>query len=108
MARLYTLLREMARISLVLLLFAGVASPLAAQKPAAPPRDFPIDSIAVEGNRIPAAAIVQASGLKRGETGNSYSGTHSAIWYEHSLPHLLSLTVHTEQIFRHVKLRRFL
>jgi outer membrane protein insertion porin family len=35
-------------------------------------RDFPVDSIAVEGNRIlSAAAITAASGLKRGETGNS-------------------------------------
>jgi outer membrane protein insertion porin family len=75
MARLYTLVREMARISLVLLLFAGVALPLAAQAPntktASAPHDFPIDSITVEGNRIPAAAIIQASGLKRGETGNA-------------------------------------
>jgi outer membrane protein assembly factor BamA len=64
----------MARISLVLLLFAGILSPLAAQTPtaksAAAPRNFPVDSITIEGNRIPAAAIIQASGLKRGETGN--------------------------------------
>jgi outer membrane protein insertion porin family len=75
MARLYTLVREMARISLVLLLFSGVWLPLAAQTPnpktASAPRDFPIDSITVEGNRIPAAAIIQVSGLKRGETGNA-------------------------------------
>jgi outer membrane protein insertion porin family len=78
MARLYTLVREMARISFVLLLFAGVWLPLAAQAPnpksaSSPtaPRDFLIDSITVEGNRIPAAAIIQASGLKRGETGNA-------------------------------------
>jgi outer membrane protein insertion porin family len=61
----------MARISFVLLLFAGVVRTLAAQQPAPAPREFPIDSIAVEGNRIPAAAIIQASGLKRGETGNA-------------------------------------
>jgi len=75
MARLYTLVREMARISLVLLLFAGIVLTLAAQPPnaknASAPRDFPIDSITVEGNRIPAANIIQASGLKRGETGNA-------------------------------------
>jgi outer membrane protein assembly factor BamA len=63
----------MARISLVLLLFATI---VAAQTPGVKTtqqrsRDFPIDSIAIEGNRIPAAAIVEASGLKRGGTGNS-------------------------------------
>jgi len=67
MARLYTLVTEMARISLVLLLFATI---VAAQAPNSS-RDFPIDSITIEGNRIPAEAIVEASGLKRGETGNS-------------------------------------
>ncbi|HTA40965.1 MAG TPA: POTRA domain-containing protein [Bryobacteraceae bacterium] len=59
----------MARICLVLLLFAAV---LPAQTPG--PRtvagDFQIDSITVEGSRIPAAAIIQASGLKTGEKGN--------------------------------------
>src|ERR1700688_3491386 len=66
MARLYTLITEMARISLVLLLFATI---VAAQAPN-PSRDFPIDSITIEGNRIPAEAIVEASGMKRGGTGN--------------------------------------
>jgi outer membrane protein insertion porin family len=77
MARLYKLVTVMARISLVLLLFAAI---LPGQTPggktisnaAMPPsRDFPIDSINVEGNRIPAAAIAAASGLKVGATGNS-------------------------------------
>lgn len=67
MARLYKLITEMARISLVLLLFAAIA---AAQAPN-PARNFPIDSITIEGNRIPAAAIIEASGLKPGEMGNS-------------------------------------
>jgi outer membrane protein insertion porin family len=56
----------MPRISLVLLLFAGV---IRAQTPA---RDFPVDSITIEGNRIlSVAAITAASGLKLGQTGNS-------------------------------------
>ena len=67
MARLYTLVTEMARISLVLLLFATI---VAAQAPNQS-REFPIDSITIEGNRIPAAAIAEASGLKPGEIGNS-------------------------------------
>lgn len=32
--------------------------------------DFPLDSITVEGSRIPAAAIIAASGLRRGEKTN--------------------------------------
>ncbi len=67
----------MARISLVLLLFAGVLllsdAVLPAQttnaKAAPASRDFPIDSITIEGNRIPAAAIVEASGLKKRRNG---------------------------------------
>jgi outer membrane protein assembly factor BamA len=63
MARLSNM-REMARISLVLLLFACW---LGAQT-----RSFPIDSISIEGNRnLSAGAIAAATGLKRGETGNS-------------------------------------
>jgi outer membrane protein insertion porin family len=70
----------MSRISIVLLLFAAVmAGQTPARKttpktaaPAAPTvRDFPIDSIAIEGNRIPAGAIIAVSGLKRGEKGDS-------------------------------------
>ncbi len=60
----------MARIYLFLLLFAAL---LPGQTPG--PRtvvgDFPIDSITIEGSRIPAAAIIQAAGLKRGEKGNT-------------------------------------
>ena len=52
------------RIYLVLLLFGAFA--------AAQNRSFPIDSITIEGNRIlSAAAIVQASGLKPGQPGDS-------------------------------------
>ncbi|HEX4277337.1 MAG TPA: POTRA domain-containing protein [Bryobacteraceae bacterium] len=73
----------MPRISLVSVLFTVA---LAAQTPppktnfptpAAPPaanpsRDFPVDSITIEGNKILSApAIVTASGLKRGAVGNS-------------------------------------
>lgn len=60
----------MRRILLVLLLFAGV---LAGQKaPVSVTRDFPLDSITIDGNRIlSSAAIVAASGLKPGETGNA-------------------------------------
>jgi outer membrane protein insertion porin family len=51
-------------ISMVLLLFAPF---LAAQN-----RTFPVDSIAIEGNRIlTAAAIVRATGLKVGDPGDS-------------------------------------
>ena len=60
----------MARISLVLLLFAAV---LPAQTPG--PRtlagDYQLDSITVEGSRIPATAIIEASGLKKGQKGNN-------------------------------------
>jgi outer membrane protein insertion porin family len=63
---MYKIVKAMPRISLVLLLFAGMVR---AQTPA---RDFPIDSITIEGNRIlSAAAITAASGLKVGQTGNS-------------------------------------
>ena len=61
----------MPRILFVLLLFAGV---VAAQTlpPKTTARDFPLDSIAIEGNRIlSTAAITAASGLKRGETANA-------------------------------------
>jgi outer membrane protein insertion porin family len=77
----------MRRILLSLLLFAGFAGGvLDAQQPArrpaqptapAPPpapqsaREFPIDSIAIEGNKIlPTAGIVSASGLKAGQPGS--------------------------------------
>lgn len=57
----------MRRISLVLLLFAGV---MAGQTPVT--RDFPLDSITIEGNRIlSSSAIAIASGLKIGQTANS-------------------------------------
>src|ERR1700749_3861438 len=66
MARLYTMVGGMARISLVLLLFAGLLAPLSSgQNPPnqATARNFSIDSINVEGNRILAApAIITASG----------------------------------------------
>ena len=59
------------RISLILLLFAGLAS--FAQEPKKvsggddPAHEFPVVSITVEGNRIlPAAGIIAASGLKTG------------------------------------------
>jgi outer membrane protein insertion porin family len=80
MARLYNMVEAMPRISLVLLLFAGVIqAQTPARKATAGPtptlnsvaQDFPIDSIAVEGNRIlSVAAITAASGLKPGATGN--------------------------------------
>ncbi len=83
MARLYTMVGGMARISLVLLLFAGVL-PLALTGqnspnqtatrdfPPSAARDFPIDSITVEGNRIlTAPAIIAASGLRKGQNGNN-------------------------------------
>jgi outer membrane protein insertion porin family len=59
------------RISLVLLLIVGIS---AAQTAAVPQsaRDFPLDSITIEGNRILSnAAIAAASGLKPGQTANS-------------------------------------
>jgi outer membrane protein assembly factor BamA len=77
MPHLYTLVSEMARISFVLLLFAAILpgqTPIRKTGPAgATPakRDFPVDSITVEGNRIPAQAIIAGSGLKLGEIGNS-------------------------------------
>jgi outer membrane protein assembly factor BamA len=90
-------MEKMRRISLYLLIFAEVSTVAAtaqqaprkaqskppsppAAAPAAPPvtqpvpqagRQFPIDSIAIEGNRIlPAAGIISASGLKTGQTGS--------------------------------------
>jgi outer membrane protein assembly factor BamA len=59
----------MRRISLYLLLLGGL---LAAQQPVPQAaREFPIDSIAIEGNRIlPSAGITAASGLKVGQTGS--------------------------------------
>jgi len=85
----------MRRISLSLLLFAGIlpvlspaqqaqrgrtpappTAPPSTTSPAAAPapqagREFPIDSILIEGNRIlPAAGITAASGLKVGQTGS--------------------------------------
>jgi outer membrane protein assembly factor BamA len=57
-------MREMARISLVLLLFVLGA--------VAQTRSFPIDTITIEGNKnLSASAIAAAAGLTRGETGNS-------------------------------------
>jgi outer membrane protein insertion porin family len=68
MARLYNMV-EMARMSFVLLLFAAS---LAAQAPGRKAGSFPVDSITVEGNRIlGASAIIEVSGLKRGEKGDS-------------------------------------
>jgi len=68
MARLYNMV-EMARMSFVLLLFAAS---LAAQAPGRNAGSFPVDSITVEGNKIlGSAAIIQVSGLKRGEKGDS-------------------------------------
>jgi outer membrane protein assembly factor BamA len=70
------LIRLMARISLVLLLFAAI---LSAQKTGSnrldpraqePAREFTIDSIAIEGNRIlTGKAIIAATGLKIGAIG---------------------------------------
>src|SRR5580692_1673404 len=69
----------MPRILFVLLLFAGLipAQTSAAKAAGTTPtpnsvaRDFPIDSITIDGNRIlSAAAITEASGLKLGATGN--------------------------------------
>jgi outer membrane protein insertion porin family len=57
----------MRRISLVLLLFAGM---VAGQTSVT--RDFPLDSITIEGNRIlSSSAIAAAAGLKPGQIGNS-------------------------------------
>jgi len=91
MPRLYNMVEAMPRISLVLLLFAGLISAQTAGRKATAPTatlgtnpaagppltpksvatDFPIDSIAIEGNRIlSVAAITAASGLKLGATGN--------------------------------------
>jgi outer membrane protein insertion porin family len=59
----------MPRISLVLLLFAGMVRAQTAATAAGP---YPVDSIIIEGNRIlSSAAITAASGLKVGQTGNS-------------------------------------
>jgi outer membrane protein insertion porin family len=77
----------MRRISLYLLLFAGLGTALSpaqqggrtpapgATPPAQPTpqaaREFPIDSITIEGNRIlPSAGIALVSGLKVGQTGS--------------------------------------
>jgi outer membrane protein insertion porin family len=82
------MVEAMPRISLVLLLFAALipattraqtaarkTTPKTTSPPPATPvatRDFPIDSIAIEGNRIHSAeAITAASGLKRGEPGSA-------------------------------------
>lgn len=70
----------MPRILFVLLLFAGAIagqtptnpSAVVAAGPTSVAREFPLDSIAVEGNRIlSTAAIVVASGLKLGAPGSS-------------------------------------
>ena len=62
----------MPRISLVLLLFAGLVPAVTRAQTAGPAtRDFPVDSITIEGNRIhSAAAIAAATGLKKGSVGN--------------------------------------
>lgn len=78
---MYTMVVAMPRILFFLLLFevaltaqkppAGQSAPVATA-PATNARDFPLDSITIEGNRIlSTAAITAASGLKLGETGNS-------------------------------------
>jgi outer membrane protein assembly factor BamA len=78
------MVEAMPRILFVLLLFAGLVpgqttgrkpAPVKAADTIAPPKsvatDFPVDSIAIEGNRIlSAAAITAATGLKLGATGN--------------------------------------
>jgi outer membrane protein assembly factor BamA len=65
----------MGRISFVLLLFAGVfmsALPGQTLPNRTTARDFPVDSISVEGNRIlTAPGIIAASGLRKGQNGNS-------------------------------------
>jgi len=64
MARLLISMRKMARISLVLLLFSGAGK--------AQTRSFPIDSVAVEGNRnLSGGAIAAAAGVKRGDLGST-------------------------------------
>jgi outer membrane protein assembly factor BamA len=66
---MYKMVEAMPRILFVLLLFAGGA---VAQAPVSVTREFPLDSITVEGNQIHStAAIVQASGLKLGTPGSS-------------------------------------
>lgn len=84
MARLYNMVEAMPRILLVLLLFAGLVPAQTEDRKAAAAkaagttptpnsvaRDFPIDSITIDGNRIlSAGAITAASGLKLGATGN--------------------------------------
>jgi outer membrane protein insertion porin family len=62
----------MPRILFVLLLFAGGVSAQKTPAPVSVTREFPLDSIIVEGNQIHStAAIVAASGLKLGAPGNS-------------------------------------
>ena len=75
MPRPYNIVLAMTRICLVLLLFAGLSAGRGIAQTAPVPqaaRDFPLDSITIEGNRIlSTAAITAASGLKPGQTANS-------------------------------------
>jgi outer membrane protein insertion porin family len=60
------------RMSLVLLLFAGALGVDAVAQTGPPKRDFQIDSIAIEGNRILSVpAILGVSGLRSGAQGSS-------------------------------------
>src|SRR5580698_6323514 len=62
----------MPRMLFVLLLFAGGVSAQKTEPPVSVTREFPLDSITVEGNQIHStAAIVAASGLKLGAPGSS-------------------------------------
>ena len=59
-------------MSLVLLLFAGALGVTCVAQTSPPKRDFQIDSIAIEGNRILSVpAILGVSGLQRGTQGSS-------------------------------------
>jgi outer membrane protein insertion porin family len=67
--RMYTMVVVMPRIPFVLLMFAGLTGGILSAQQVA--RDFPIDSITIEGNKtLSSAAITAASGLKRGDAGN--------------------------------------
>jgi len=84
MAGLYNMVEAMPRILFVLLLFAGLIQAQTEDRktssakaagttptPASVAKDFPIDSITIDGNRIlSATAITAASGLKLGATSN--------------------------------------
>jgi len=71
MPRLYKLVIEMRRMLLVLLLFAGIAGAQSAPS-AQTTRDFPLDSITIDGNRIlSVSAIAAATGLTLGQPANT-------------------------------------